>query len=68
MSLDWTEVINLPNIELDVERYKTIKNGQLLPRKMFSNDESYIISIDKNIVAIYKPFNENYYKPEKVVV
>ena len=68
MSLDWTEVINLPKIELDIERYKTIKNGQLLPRKMFSNEESCIISIDKNIVAIYKPFNENYYKPEKVVV
>ena len=68
MSLDWTEVINLPKIELDIERYKTIKNGQLLPRKMFSNEESCIISIDKNIVAIYKPFNENYYKPEKLVV
>ena len=68
MSLDWTEVINLPKIELDIEEYKTIKNGQLLPRKMFSNEESYIISIDENIVAIYKPFNENYYKPEKVVV
>ena len=68
MSLDWTEVINLPKIELDIERYKTIKNGPLLPRKMFSNEESCIISIDKNIVAIYKPFNENYYKPEKVVV
>ena len=68
MTLDWTEVINLPKIELDVKKYETIKNGQLLPRKMFSNDENYIISIENIIVAIYKPFNENYFKPEKVLV
>ena len=68
MSLDWAEVINLPKIELDVEMNETIKNGQLLPRKMFSNEENYIISIENNIVAIYTPFNEKYYKPEKVLV
>ena len=68
MTLDWTEVINLPKIELDVKKYETIKNGQLLPRKMFSNDENYIISIENIIVAIYKPFNDNYFKPEKVLV
>ena len=53
---------------LDVEMHETIKNGQLLPRNMFSNEENYIISIENNIVAIYKPFNEKYYKPEKVLV
>jgi len=47
---------------------ETIKNGQLLPRTMFSNEENYIISIENNIVAIYKPFNEKYYKPEKVLL
>ena len=68
MSLDWAEVINLPKIDLDVEMIETIRNGQLLPRNMFSNEENYIISIENNIVAIYKPFNEKYYKPEKVLV
>ncbi len=67
ISLDWTEVLNLPKIEVDVEMYETIKNGQLLPRKMFSDEENYIISIENNIVAIYEPFNEKYYKPEKVI-
>ena len=55
-------------IDLDVEMIETIRNGQLLPRNMFSNEENYIISIENNIVAIYKPFNEEYYKPEKVLV
>ena len=68
MSLDLAEVINLPKIDLDVEMIETIRNGQLLPRNMFSNEENYIISIENNIVAIYKPFNEKYYKPEKVLV
>ena len=68
MPLDWTEVINLPKIDLDVEMIETIKNGQLLPRNMFSNEENYIISIENNIAAIYKPFNEGYYKPEKVLL
>tara|TARA_B100001115_G_scaffold2754_1_gene2107 strand:+ start:870 stop:1751 length:882 start_codon:yes stop_codon:yes gene_type:complete len=68
MSLDWAEIINLPKIELDVDMHETIKNGQLLPRNMFSNEENYIISIESNIVAIYKPFNEKYYKPEKVLL
>ncbi len=68
MSLDWAEVINLPKIELNVEMIGTIKNGQLLPTNMFSNKENHVISIENNIVAIYKPFNEKYYKPEKVLV
>ena len=68
MPLDWAEVINLPKIDLDVEMIETIKNGQLLPRNMFSNEENYIISIENNIAAIYKPFNEGYYKPEKVLL
>ena len=29
---------------------------------MFSKEENYIISIENNIVAIYKPFNEKHYK------
>ena len=33
-----------------------------------SNEENNIISIESNIVAIYKPFNEKYYKPEKVLL
>ena len=48
--------------------HESIKNGQLLPRNMFSNEENYIISIESNIVAIYKPFNEKYYKPETVLL
>ena len=68
ISLDWAEVINLPKIELDVEMNEAIKNGQLLPRTMFSNEENYIISVENNIVAIYKPFNDKYYKPEKVLL
>ena len=68
MPLDWAEVINLPKIDLDVEKIETIKNGQLLPRNMFSSEENYIISIENNIAAIYKPFNEGYYKPEKVLL
>ena len=68
MPLDWAEVVNLPKIDLDVEMIETIKNGQLLPRNMFSNEENYIISIENNIAAIYKPFNEGYYKPEKVLL
>jgi tRNA pseudouridine55 synthase len=67
-SIDWEEIINLPKIELDIEMNETIKNGQLLPRNMFSKEENYIISIENNIVAIYKPFNEKHYKPEKVLV
>jgi hypothetical protein len=35
---------------------------------MFSNQEKYILSINNDVVAIYKPFNEKYFKPDKVLL
>lgn len=67
-SLDWREVIELPVIELKQDMLKIIKNGQLLSNDIFSEKEKYVISIDDDIVSIYEPFNEKYFKPDKVLI
>ena len=67
-SLDWREVIELPVIELEQDMLKIIKNGQLLSSDIFSQKEKYVISIDDDIVSIYEPFNEKYFKPDKVLI
>jgi len=67
-SLDWKEVINLPIVELDKDMFDVIKNGQLLTNDLFINKEKYILSINNEIAAIYKPFNENNFKPDKVLI
>lgn len=66
--LDWREVIDLPIVELDQDMIDVIKNGQLLSNDIFMNKEKYILSINNDISAIYKPFNENNFKPDKVLI
>ena len=67
-SLDWKEVINLPILEINKEVLKSVQHGQLILSSMFSNQEKYILSINNDAVAIYKPFNEKYFKPDKVLL
>lgn len=67
-SLDWKEVINLPILEINQEVLKSVQHGQLILSSMFSNQEKYILSINNDAVAIYKPFNEKYFKPDKVLI
>ena len=67
-SLDWNEVINLPVLEINQELLKSVQHGQLILSSMFSNQEKYILSINNDVVAIYKPFNEKYFKPDKVLL
>ena len=67
-SLDWKEVINLPILEINQEVLKSVQHGQLFLSSMFSNQEKYILSINNDAVAIYKPFNEKYFKPDKVLL
>ena len=67
-SLDWKEVINLPILEINQELLKSVQHGQLILSSMFSNQEKYILSINNDAVAIYKPFNEKYFKPGKVLL
>ena len=67
-SLHWKEVINLPILEINQEVHKSVQHGQLILSSMFSNQEKYILSINNDAVAIYKPFNEKYFKPDKVLL
>ena len=67
-SLDWKEVINLPILEINQEVLKSVQHGQLILSSMFSNQEKYILSINNDIVAVYEPFNEKYFKPDKVLI
>lgn len=67
-SLDWKEVINLPILEINQELLKSVQHGQLILSSMFSHQEKYILSINNDVVAIYKPFNEKYFKPDKVLL
>ena len=67
-SLDWKEVINLPILEINQEVLKSVQHGQLILSSMFSHQEKYILSINNDVVAIYKPFNEKYFKPDKVLL
>ena len=63
-----TEIINLPILEIKESELNNIKNGDLINKDKFSNEEIYIIKYKNHIVATYKPFNEKYFKPDKVMI
>ena len=66
--LNWSEVIELPSIVLEDDKEKHIQNGQLLDRKLFNNSKKHIVIIDNQLKAVYEPFNNKYFKPDKVIV
>ena len=66
--LNWSEVIELPSIVLEDDKEKHIQNGQLLDRKLFNNSKKHIVMIDNQLKAVYEPFNNKYFKPDKVIV
>ncbi|MDA9607220.1 tRNA pseudouridine(55) synthase TruB [Candidatus Actinomarina] len=66
--LNWSEVIELPSIVLEDDKEKYIQNGQLLDRKLFKNSKKHIVIIDNQLKAVYEPFNNKYFKPDKVIV
>ena len=67
-ALNWSEILELPSIVLDSEKEKHIYNGQLLENKYFKTSNKHLIIIDNQLKAVYEPFNEKYFKPDKVIV
>lgn len=66
--LNWIEVLNMPSITLDIKFYDLIKNGNLISKEYFCENEETIITINNEIIAIYEPFKDNKYKPTKVII
>ena len=66
--LNWIEVFNMPSITLDIKFYDLIKNGNLISKEYFCENEETIITINNEIIAIYEPFKDNKYKPTKVII
>ena len=67
-AITWSEVLNLPSIVLGSNKEIHIRNGQLLEENYFKTSNKHLIIIDNQIKAVYEPFNEKYFKPDKVIV
>ena len=66
--LNWSEVLDLPSVVLDSSKENYIRNGQLLENRYFKTSNKHLIIIDNQLKAVYEPFNEKYFKPDKVIV
>ena len=67
-SVHWSQVIDLPTIQIDEVIYEKILHGELLDNNMFTEDKLTIMEYEEKIAALYTPFNESYFKPEKVLI
>ncbi len=67
-SIAFDEIINLPVLRVKKSDLNNIKNGELLSNTLFNTKEIYILQYEGNVVATYRPFNENYFKPDKVII
>ena len=63
--LNWSEVLDLPSVVLDINQENHIRNGQLLENKYFKTSNKHLIIIDDQIKAVYQPFNEKYFITEQ---
>ena len=66
--INWESLLSLPHIDLDKESNLLIKNGQLLSNNLFEEKTKHIVTIENEIKAIYEPFNDKYFKPDKVII
>ena len=66
--LSQNEIIDLPILKVNKNDLINIKNGELMNNDLFKTKETYILEYDGNVVATYVPFNEKYFKPDKVII
>ena len=66
--LDWRILFDIPIISVQDDVLKDIKNGNFLKSSLFGTDVPHIIENKNSIVAIYEPYNENKFKPQKVLI
>ena len=66
--LVWTELFNLPIISVGDDLIEEISNGNFLSNKYFGEKKLSIIENKNTILAIYEPYNENKFKPQKVLI
>ena len=66
--LNWRILFDIPVISVEDDVLKDIKNGNFLKSSLFGSDGQHIIENKNSIVAIYEPYNENKFKPQKVLI
>ena len=66
--LDWRLLFNIPIISVQDDVLIEIENGNFLKSSLFGSRGSHIIENKNSIVAIYEPYNENKFKPQKVLI
>ncbi len=67
-AISWSDVLDLPSVVLESNKENYIRNGQLLENKYFQTSTKHLIIIDDQLKAVYEPFNDKFFKPDKVIV
>ena len=67
-SIHWSSILDLPIVKIDSTTSEKVLHGELLDNNLFEEKNLTIMEYNKQIAALYTPFNENYFKPEKVLI
>ena len=67
-SIHWSEIIGLKELKVNENQIENIRNGNLIDSNEFSSSEKFAISFKNNLIAIYEPFSEDFFKPDKVFI
>ena len=67
-SLHWSKVLSMPVLKINNELCQDVQHGELLSNDIFKNNEITILENNDKIAALYAPFNNKYFKPEKMLL
>lgn len=67
-SIHWSEIIGLKELKVNENQIENIRNGNLIDSNEFSSREKFAISFKNKLIAIYEPFSEDFFKPDKVFI
>jgi hypothetical protein len=58
----------MPVLKINNELCQDVQHGELLSNDIFKNNEITILENNDKIAALYAPFNNKYFKPEKMLL
>ena len=67
-SLHWNKVLSMPVLKISNDLCQDVQHGELLSNDIFKNNEITILENNEKIAALYAPFNNKYFKPEKILL
>ena len=66
--VSYKEILSMKSIQVDEIDLEKIRNGNFIKSSFFNNKDNYLLIFNNKVVAVYEKYNQDLYKPTKVLL